>query len=123
MKTFAIAAVAAIACTVLSGGAFAQSTAASALPPGGLTVAGPGTVSAGFGSLQVFSSSSAVAICLSALNTTVNFAGAITLTVGGSVLSNRAGAQSVTLCNSSATSALVSASGGTVFYRIDRMIN
>ena len=124
MKTLAAAAVATlIACTALSGGAFAQTTAATALPPGGLTVAGPGTVTGGFGAVQVFSSATAMALCVSALNLSNTSSGVVTLTVGSSSASNRSGAQSVTVCNSSATTVTVGSLTGNVFYRIDRMIN
>lgn len=128
MKSPIVAALAALAGTVCVQAANAQSIPADALPPGGLTIAGPGLAvftNTTLGGKVIWTSAAAKNICVTVgapTNASTSVATGIAVTVGTASSSTvPPGVQWVTRCGDAVTSASVFSSvATTVFWRVDR---
>lgn len=123
MKSLLIALSALVVGAALPSSVSAQATAVAALPPGGLTIAGPGFVTGGT-VRTVWTSATGLSICATATligGVTTQFNSTIKLFPSAVSHSFAAGQQTGTLCGTGVTTVqITSPNGVTSFWRIDR---
>jgi hypothetical protein len=123
MRPLLLAGFAMLALATVPSVADAQAPATEALPPGGLTIGGPGAVH-GTGSAKVWSSTVGVNICatVSAPATSTSGTLSVKLTPANVLLTGLASTQgTLTQCATAQTGVLVTFTGtGPVFWRVDR---
>jgi 1-aminocyclopropane-1-carboxylate deaminase/D-cysteine desulfhydrase-like pyridoxal-dependent ACC family enzyme len=120
MQRYIVAGIAALALAGLAPRASAQTTAPTALPPGGLTIGGPGFVHGVGGFLTVWTAHTGVDICATVV-APAGTPGSIFVKLVHNNVEATVGASTsaTTLCGAAETQVEIAVSG-TVFWRIDR---